>query len=330
MNIDEFLNKTTLGDAFELIKAIPDKSVNLVITSPPYFNQRIYTDSPCEIGRESNIDEYLEKLIEIIQQCYRVIQDDGSIILNVGDKYIESNLMLVPWRLALLVQQKTKLTLINQVTWVKQNPTPRQFTRRMVNATEPFFHWVKNHKYKYYYDRLATSGQKKFNTAHTKIGEGYYNQIQDSDLTPEQKKLAVQELDDVIEEIKAGKLTSLRMKIKGKHSLPFGGQEGGRKTQIETKGFTIIRVPGNGMVRDVYECAVENIKGINHPAIYPQQIVEHFITLTTDINDVVLDPFMGSGTTMVGAQNLKRKFIGFELNQDFIVGAEKRVETSQT
>jgi site-specific DNA-methyltransferase (adenine-specific) len=116
------------------------------------------------------------------------------------------------------------------------------------------------------------------------------------------------------------------MKIRGLHALPYGGQAGGRLTQIENKGFTIIRIYGNSMRRDVIESTVETIQGNIHPAIYPEFIVQELLKLLTKENDIVLDPFLGSGTTAVVAQRLRRNYIGIEIHSDYVEYAEKRIK----
>lgn len=278
--INDLRDKIIVGDCFETFYKIPNKSINLTICSPPYFQQRTYTEDIAEIGREENPEEYLDNLIKIFEHCIRVTSDNGSIVFNLGDKYINGKLSLLPFRFAFKAQEENDVMLINNITWIKSNPTPRQFQRRMVSSTEPFFHFVKSKQYVYNLEQEPDSREPQ---PDTKVGQGYYKQIEMSSLTDEQKELANKELDEVIKEVKEGKLKSLRMKIKGIHSLPFGGQEGGRKTQIENKGFSIIKVPGRTMQKDIFECPVENIRGIGHPAIYPQSIIEHFISLTKNM-----------------------------------------------
>ena len=134
------LNEILCGDSFELIRTIPSNSVSLVITSPPYYQQRDYGAG---IGNESSVEKYIERLIAIMRECVRVLAPDGSIVFNLGDKYDESSLLLVPYSFALAAAQLPGLKLVNTITWVKRNPTPRQFRRRLVSSTEPFFHFVK-------------------------------------------------------------------------------------------------------------------------------------------------------------------------------------------
>jgi site-specific DNA-methyltransferase (adenine-specific) len=320
--MDDYMNKIICGNSFDLMKDMPDESVNLVITSPPYFQQRKYTDDVEEIGNEKDLDEYVDRLLVIFKECVRVVKKDGSVIFNLGDKYISGNLSLAPFEFAIKARKIAKL--INNITWVKVNPTPRQYERRMVSGTEPFFHFVKTNNYIYNIDSVREKSDVKAKP-NSKIGQGYFKQIEESDLTEEEKRNAKKDLEAVIEEVKEGKLHSVRMKIRGIHTMPFGGQEGGRKTQIVNNGYSIIKVPGKKMLKDVLEYPVENIKGAKHPAIYPKEIIEKLIVLTTNEDDVVLDPFMGSGTTALACRDVGRNFIGFELNEEFIFYANQRL-----
>lgn len=319
------VNQILCGDCFELIKTLPDASVQLVITSPPYFQQRDYGGG---IGNEASLDNYLHELVMLFGECLRVIKPTGSIVFNLGDKYADSNLLLVPYRFAIAIHDAYRQArLVNTVTWVKRNPTPRQFKRRLVNSTEPFFHFVKSDDY--FYNHIAFMAQKQtpksVKNGHKDVGKRYFELIATSDLSAEQKSQAQRALYDVIQEVQQGKIESFRMKIKGIHSEPFGGQAGGRQIQLDKNGFTIIRLYGEPLKRDVIETAVESLKGNSHPAIYPSSIIEEFLHLLTQQGDVVLDPFMGSGSTAVACKKLGRAYIGFELNPDYCVYAEERL-----
>lgn len=321
-----FLDQIICGDNLELIKALPDKSVTLVITSPPYFQQRDYGGG---MGNEKTIDEYLEILCELFHECVRVVADDGGIVFNLGDKYQDSSLLLVPYRFALKVLEREPVKLTNNITWVKTNPTPRQFKRRLVSSTEPFFHFVKTDEYFYNlseFMREPDSSKKKGNGATTKLGLKYFELINKSELTLQQKDLARLELMQVIQEVKSGKIEGFRMKIRGLHAEPFGGQEGGRQIQLRKKGFTIIRINGERLKRDVIEGAVESLKGSNHPAIYPTSIIQEFLILLTRPGALVLDPFMGSGSTAEACRRLGRHYIGFDINPNYCAFARARLK----
>ena len=321
-----FLDNIVHGDNLNTLKSIPDNKINLIITSPPYFRQRDYG---CGIGNEKTVEEYMDSLINIFSECIRVLRIDGSIIFNLGDKYLEGSLQLIPYRFALKVLKSCQVKLVNNITWVKLNPTPRQYRRRLVSSTEPFFHFVKSEDY--YYDLkdfMNNNEIKNKRNNGSNIGQKYFGLIENSDLTLEQKKIALCELQDVIQEVKGGKIESLRMKIKGIHSEPFGGQDGGRKYQLLKKGFTIIKIKGEPIKRDIIECAVETIKGCKHPAIYPLSIIKELIKLLSKPNDIVLDPFVGSGTTAVAAKEIDRRYIGIEINEDYCKYARERLENT--
>ncbi|MDR1074154.1 MAG: site-specific DNA-methyltransferase [Treponema sp.] len=321
------INKIVCADCRETLASFPPDSVDLVITSPPYFQQREYGGGG--IGNEKTVEDYINNIVGIFRQCVRVIKKTGSIVFNIGDKYLDGNLLLAPYRFALQVQKENLAKLINELTWVKINPTPKQDPRKLIPATEPFFIFVKSNDYFFNKDAfleyrdICFNGKKK--TKGNDIGKKYYDLIEQSHLSEKQKEMARKELGEVILEARQEKIESFRMKIKGVHALPYGGQGGGRLTQIETKGFTIIKIYGNSMRKDVIESTVETIKGNIHPAVYPEFIVQELIKLLTKQNDIVLDPFIGSGTTALAAKRLKRNYIGIEIHREYAEYAERRL-----
>jgi len=319
------LDEIIVGDCREVLATLPDKSVNLVITSPPYFNQRMYTDNdPRELGTESYLNDYLDNLVGIFKECYRVVRDDGSLIFNLGDKYHNSNLLLVPYRFAIRAGEATGAVLINEITWPKSNPTPRQFQRRLVSSHEPFFHFVKSASY--YYDSSIFEEKKEQRPPTEKMGKRYYELIEESDLTLEEKEAARQALARVVEKVKSGELWSFRMKIRGLHKLAYGGNEGGRNAEISRNGFSVIEMPGKIIQKDVFTFPTEKIRWNKHPAIYPEALIRKLVVLTTREGDIVLDPFVGSGTTAISSLRCSRRFIGIELCEDFAQVARERIK----
>jgi site-specific DNA-methyltransferase (adenine-specific) len=209
------------------------------------------------------------------------------------------------------------------VQWTKTNPTPHQYDRRLISAHEPFFHYVKTGSYQYYLDAVRDQVELA-PKPDTKLGSKYFKLIEESALTDDEKaeaRIAVQAAQD---DVRAGKLFGFRMKIRGIHKLAYGGQEGGRNNQIKNNGFTIIRLTGKSIARDVIECPVDTPDNA-HTAVFPQEIVEYFIKLTTQENDVVLDPFMGSGTVALACKKLNRRFIGFEICERYVDLAKSRI-----
>jgi len=327
-----FLNEIVCGDSVDLLKLIPDDSVDLVITSPPYFQQREYDGGG--VGNEKKPEDYISALMKIFRECVRVIKPTGSIVFNVGDKYEDSSLLLMPYRFAIAATEQCGVTLVNNVTWVKSNPTPRQFKRRLVSSTEPFFHFVKSQNYKYFMDEFLKpadepkpNGNGNGNGAGENVGKKYFLLIEQSKLAPKQKEMARTALEEVIEEVRNSEIQGFRMKIRGIHSEPFGGQDGGRKIQLDKNGFTIIRIYGNPLKKDVIATPVESLKNCPHPAIYPVKIVDEFIKLLTQKGDVVLDPFVGSGSTAVAAFQNERAYIGFDISEEYCLYAQKRISS---
>lgn len=332
MNINkvpqELVNKIHLGDNIILFKNIPDSSINCIITSPPYYQQRDYGNG---WGTNESMEDYITKLINVFRECIRVIKDDGHIIFNVGDKYIKSNLILMPFKFAVKVNEIfPKIKLINNITWVKTNPTPRQFKRRLVAATEQFFDFVKSNKY--YYDRdsfleedVAIKNNKTIKVSPEK-GKKYIQMVKETEnLTEEEKKKALNHIDTMLEEIRDGKITDFRMKIRGIHSAAYGGHEGGRRTEIKKNGYTMIRMYGKKMKMDYIINSKETVSFSKHPAMFPKKLIEKLLVLLTKERDVVLDPYMGSGSTALACIEKNRKFIGFEISPEYCKYSEKRI-----
>lgn len=325
---ERFLNKIIEGDSQVLLKEIPSESLNLVVTSPPYYKQRDYGDLSNGIGNEETVEEYLDRILSVFHECIRITKRDGSIVFNLGDKYEDGGLLIVPWKFAIeAIKREPEVKLIHTITWVKSNPTPRQFKRRLVSSTEPFFHFVKSDDYYFNIDSfmsILTKRERRKNKEN--LGKKYFELIEKAPLLEEEKRKAKEELEEVIQEVREGKIAEFRMKIRGIHAPAFGGQEGGRKLQLAKKGFTIIKILGNAMKRDVIECPVETLKGNGHPAVYPEKLIDEIIKLLTKPGDIVLDPFAGSGTTAVAAKRLGRNFIGIDIIPRFCRYAEERLE----
>lgn len=324
--INKEVNKIYCGDCLETLKDIPSNFVDLVITSPPYFQQREYGKTG--IGNEKTVEEYIINLMKVFRECVRVTRKTGSIVFNLGDKYIDGSLLLVPYRFAIEVLKERQVKLINEVTWLKVNPTPKQDPKKLISSKEPFFIFAKSNDYYFNKDAFLEYRDKYLNgtkkVAGNDIGKKYFELIDKCNLSADEKAQARKELTKVIREAKEGTIESFRMKIRGLHALPYGGQAGGRLTQIENKGFTIIKIYGNSIRKDIIESTVETIKGNIHPAVYPEFVIQELIKLLTRENDTVLDPFLGSGTTAVVAKRLNRNYIGIEIHPEYIEYAQQR------
>ena len=321
------INSIQCGDASFIMKQIPDESVDLVITSPPYYLQRGYNGAGMGIGHERSVERYIDSLMEVFEEVARVVKTTGNIVFNIGDKYQKSSLLLVPFRFALRATETGNVRLVNNITWVKTNPTPRQFDRRLVSSTEPFFHFAKSSEY--YYDRDAFMDQECSAPRHkptSKLGMKYRSLINESGLSGMEKEKAHKALNDVIAQVKSGEVHSFRMKIRGIHAEAFGGQEGGRKLQMEKQGFTIIRINGKTMKKDVINSTVESIPGLKHEAIFPLSIIRELIRLLCPVDGVIVDPYIGSGTSAVAAKLERRRYIGIDVDPVYCDLAIQRTE----
>jgi site-specific DNA-methyltransferase (adenine-specific) len=187
----DYLNEIVCGDCLEILKTIPDNSINTIITSPPYYSQRDYKNGDGKsVGNEKDIEDYINSLLLIFKECVRIIKEDGSVFFNIGDKYKESSLLLAPYRFGIEAAKLKDVYLINQITWVKPNPQPRQFKGRLVSSTEPIFHFTKNLKFKYYPDKFMCGNNvgRGNKVSGNNIGMKYFDLIAKSDLSAEQKK----------------------------------------------------------------------------------------------------------------------------------------------
>ncbi len=323
-------NTVILGSSFQILRQFEEECVDLVITSPPYFQQRDYGNGEFGIGNESNEKEYLQNLLEVFKECIRVVKKTGSIVFNLGDKYIGGNLALIPYKFAIKANEIENVFLINQLTWAKLNPTPRQEKRKLIQATEPFFIFAKSKDYYFdlesylsHLDEINKNGKSK---PTENLGRKYFELIKNSNLSETEKENAVCELKATIASIHNDEIVGFRMKIRDIHKLAYGGQEGGRNNQIKNNGFTIIKILGNRMKKDIIESPVEITKDNHHPAVYPSYIIQELIKLLSKKGDTVLDPFCGSGTTPLAAKVLGRDFIGIEINPNYVKLANKRLK----
>jgi len=330
------INKIICGNAIQELCKLENDSVDLIITSPPYFGQRRYITKFVdmdEIGQEESIFFYIQRLKIVFSECCRVCKSTGNIVFNLGDIYIDGCLQLIPYQFALEVIKAFNVKLINDITWVKTNPTPRQYNKRLINSTEPFFHFVKSDDY--YYNRddflLDSKSIKSIKPNKSlKKGKSYEIKIRKSNLTAKEKLNAFISLAQVVSEVHNGEISDFRMKIKGMHKKAFGGQSGGRNNQIDKQGYTIIRMYGRKLKRDIIENSVANTKNIDHPAVFPLKVVTELVKLLSVENDMVLDPFCGSGQVCLAAKLLNRQYLGIDLNHDYCEKAEQRLKSRQT
>lgn len=146
------MNGVLVGDALQVLRTLPDESVQCVVTSPPYWGGMRDYGVAGQLGVEATLNEYVSKLVDILNEVRRVLRSDGLLWLNLGDCFREGQLQGVPWRVAFSLQSADWLLRMD-VVWNKPNPMPENVRNRPTKAHEYLFMFAKNQRY--YYDMEA-------------------------------------------------------------------------------------------------------------------------------------------------------------------------------
>lgn len=303
----KFFNTIINGDSLEVIKTLPDGSVNCCITSPPYWGLRDYGVEG-QLGLEKTPEEYVGKMVAVFREVRRVLKDDGTLWLNLGDSYASNGCYLhswmekhpekkhlhtenaekykdtpafrggeyrikakdlvgIPWRVAFALQADG-WWLRQDIIWHKPNPMPESVTDRCTKAHEYVFLMSKSALY--YYDAEA-------------VKEPIEN---------------------------PGK--------------PRKFSKAGNKDRNDTlREYDPATVSGRNK-RSVWTVATRPFKEA-HFAVFPPDLIKPMVLAGCPTGGVVLDPFVGSGTTAIVARELGRRFIGIELNPEYADMASRRV-----
>lgn len=323
------------GNALDVLKDFSDNSIDCVITSPPYYMKRQYLAGG--IGMEPTFQEYIDNLLEIIEQIHRVLKPTGSFWLNIGDSYKNKQLLNIPYRVAIRMQDEQQWILRNTVIWDKMKGAMSQSKDSLGCEYEPLFHFVKK-KCGYYYD--ADSVRRKPREARIEngavvsatgvTGVRYKRKIElSTELTDDQRQNAFRALDNVLDRIKKGEISDFRMVIKGANQRVTNGNTtnlSGRAKELEEKGFYFLFYnPKGSMISDVWQIVPEDTQGRKlHFAPYPEDLVKIPMILTCPPGGVVLDPFSGTGTTNVVAMRMNRRSIGIDMSEEYIELAKER------
>jgi len=131
---------------------LPDGCIDVVMTSPPYWHLRNYQVDG-QIGLEDHPQIFIDKIVNICDEIKRVLKKSGSFYLNIGDKYKDKQLLMIPSRVVIALQDNGWI-LRNSIIWHKPNPLPSPFKDRLSNTYEFVFHLVKNKKYYYDLDKI--------------------------------------------------------------------------------------------------------------------------------------------------------------------------------
>jgi DNA modification methylase len=275
------------GDCREALLNLPAQSVQTCVTSPPYFGLRDYGHAG-QIGLERTPDEFVEALVGVFRDVRRVLRDDGTLWLNLGDSYSSSppgnkgtglerlpgvkpkDLLGIPWMVAFALRADGWY-LRSDIIWSKPNPMPESVTDRPTKAHEYVFLLSKSARYFYDADAIredladcnAQRTTDHYDTA-GRYGAGNGGN---------------------------GGLDSLAARMRD-------GNHAGRNK------------------RSVWEIATQPFPGA-HFATFPPKLIEPCILAGSRPGDTVLDPFSGAGTTGLVALRRDRSYIGIELNSEY-------------
>ena len=294
-----------IGDARKRLAELPAGSVRTCITSPPYFGLRDYGEAN-QIGLEATPDAYVAEMVLLFREVWRVLADDGTLWLNLGDSYSGSgkgpagnlgakhdernmehtkasgnvpiglkpkDLIGIPWRVAFALQADGWY-LRQDIIWAKPNPMPESVTDRCTKSHEYVFLLSKSARY--YYDH---------------------------------------------ESIKEPTVTNV-----GDAQIRFVGNKYGDSGDPlhATKSGNVWIPSDKRNKRDVWTISTKPFKGA-HFAVMPEALVEPCVLAGSAEGDTVLDPFTGSGTVAVVALRHGRNFVGTELNPDYGEIAKDRI-----
>lgn len=278
-----------VGDVRSRLADIADQSVQCCVTSPPYWGLRDYGKAD-QIGLETTCSEYVAQIVAVFREVKRVLSDTGVLWLNLGDSYgKDKNILGVPWRVAFALQDDGWI-LRQDIVWAKPNPMPESVNDRCTRSHEYLFMLTKSRKY--YFNDKAIAEEAK-----TKPGA-----------TWQERKAAGATAGNVI----VGHET-----------------RNGTQRVVHGKGVTsnLTRQDGLRNKRSVWTINTKPFRGA-HFAVMPEALVEPCVLASTKENDLVLDPFTGSGTVGVVAVKHGRNFVGIELNEDYVQIARQRISVA--
>jgi DNA modification methylase len=298
-----FRNQLLIGDAAAVLRTLPDDSVDMVFTSPPYYQLRHYGigASDGELGQEASIDQWVAALAIVVKQCARVLTPTGTLWLNVGDTYStgpgdgagRKSLLLGPSRLALRLTQEG-LLLRNDIVWYKTNHLPHSVRDRLTPAWEHVFLFAKQPDYYFNLDAIR---------------EPHSSQPRHPTARPQNRR----------DSRRPGDRAGLsRHRTLGSYGLAAMNAAG-------RVGHPLGKNPG-----DVWSIGTSRYRGA-HRATMPVELARRAIQAACPARrldrtpGIVLDPFLGSGTTAVAAVDLRRDWLGIELNQSYAEQAVERI-----
>lgn len=261
------------GDSKEQLKLLPENSVDLIVTSPPYADQRKNTYGGV------HPDKYVEWFLPITEELLRVLKPTGSFILNIKEKVVEGERSTYVLELILAMRKQGWLW-TEEFIWHKKNSYPGKWPNRFRDSWERLIQFNKSRKFNMYQEEVMVP-----------MGDWAKTRL---------KKLS--DTDKVRDTSKVGS--------------GFGKNISNWLTRDKAYPTNVLHL--------ATEC---NNK--NHSAAFPEELPEWFIKLFTKENDTVLDPFMGSGTTIIVANRMRRNSIGIDIVSDYVEMVKKQLNPAE-
>lgn len=318
--------KVHCGDALTVLREMPAGTVDMCVTSPPYWGHREYDAGG--VGEEGTFPAYIASLTAILAEVRRVLKPQGSLWLNLGDTYRDKSLTGIPWRVALKLIDEQGWTLRNDVVWNKMKGAPDNSKDKLRNIHEYIFHFVKQRTY--FYDADAIRSKPRSSSvvngavvsATGVTGIRYKRQIELSTaLNPAEKVVALSALNGILEDVRAQRISDFRMVIRNQQRATHSDsvKVSGRAKELANKGFYFLKYHPNGSKpSDVWDIVPEDTqKRDAHFAPYPMDLCRIPILATCPQGGTVLDPFCGTGTTLLAASQLGRNGIGIDVSPTY-------------
>ena len=328
------------GNCLDILPTLPAQSVHCCVTSPPYWGLRDYGHAD-QLGNERTPAEYVQRMVQVFREVKRVLRDDGTVFVNLGDTYGSGKQLTgIPWRVAFALQDDDWI-LRQDIIWHKPNPMPESVQDRCTKAHEYVFLLTKQPRY--YYDAEAV---KEENSPTSKMGGVYANDSKQTQCGNGHSGIAAEgKINIWAGRNRRSVWTVTTSPYKGAH---FATMPPKLVEPCILAGCPAQVCPSCGaglkrMVSVVNSIGRVDKSGSDGFVDYGMSRGRAGSAITDTIgwqptcncgadqfsSGVVLDPFAGSGTTGAVATSLGRNFVGIELNPAYVELAEERIGNSQ-
>jgi len=323
-------NRLIVGDAHQQLQRLPAASVDMVLTSPPYYLLRDY-QVPGQLGLESHVDDWVSNLHAITRELHRVLLPTGSLWLNLGDTYAthprqgaaRKSLLLGPERLAMTLIADGWL-LRNKIVWAKSNPMPSSVQDRLTCTWEALYVFTKEPRYFFDLDAIriphTTSHRGRLRPEYARSPREAWRGPNGDDASGLDLPKARGIIGHPLGKNPGDVWTLASSNYRGAHHATFPLTLARRAIKAGSPEARCIRCRApwrRQLIRSIGGTAVRSALG---PTCDCQAASEPA---------VVLDPFFGAGTTAVAAGQLGRGWFGIELNPDFARLARRRIQDTR-